>query len=313
MDLASIFPTVFQIFDLAGVVVAGTLGGMVAREMRLDIVGFLALAVMSALGGGMIRDTLLQMGPPVALTNPYYLPGAFTGAIFAFFLTLSGKWWNRFLLVADAFVLGAWTATGVVKTLEGGFGILPAILMGTVTAVGGGMIRDVAVGRIPSIFGGNTLYATASVIASAPAIILWYLGYPTIATAASTLVAGAIAITARRYRWSLPVNDDYSLRKSIRRMHDRAKAKPRFLKVRHAPAGAGYGRRRFGSVIGHGSGRGHGRVRGAGRDAGHEAGREAGPAQQEGFEATSAGTPGGPGAAAGGTPNGPSNGSPSDS
>ena len=85
MDVASIFPTVFEIFDLAGVVVAGILGGMVAREMRLDIVGFMALAVMSALGGGMIRDTLLQMGPPVALTNPSYLPCAFAGAIVAFF------------------------------------------------------------------------------------------------------------------------------------------------------------------------------------------------------------------------------------
>lgn len=237
MDVASIFPTVFEIFDLAGVVVAGILGGMVAREMRLDIVGFMALAVMSALGGGMIRDTLLQMGPPVALTNPSYLPCAFAGAIVAFFLRLSGTWWNRVLVVADAFVLGSWTATGVVKTLEGGFGILPAILMGVITAVGGGMIRDVAVGRIPAIFGGNTLYATASVVAAVPALVLWHMGYPTLATVAATLVGGAVAIAARWYRWRLPVNDDYSLGKSLHRI-----SLPKFLRVRHAPVGAGAGR-----------------------------------------------------------------------
>lgn len=243
MDFASIFPTVFEVFDLAGVVVAGTLGGMVAREMRLDIVGFMALAVMSALGGGMIRDTLLQMGPPIALTNPFYLPGAFAGALIAFFLRLSGRWWNRLLIVADAFVLGAWTATGVVKALSGGFDILPAVLMGVITAVGGGMIRDVAVGRIPSIFGGNTLYATASIIASVPAVVLWQLGYPTFATAAATVVGGAIAIAARRYRWRLPVNDGYSLGTSFHRLHDRTRSRsyPKFLRVRPSPPGAGRG------------------------------------------------------------------------
>lgn len=218
MDFSDIFPVVFQVFDVGGVVVGGILGGTVARERHFDIVGFMALAVMAALGGGMIRDVLLQMGPPVALTNPYYLTGAFTGALVAFLLRLDGKWTNRFLIGADAFVVGAWTATGAIKTLEGGFDILPAIMMGVITGVGGGMVRDVAVGRVPAIFGGNTLYATAALFATVPAIVLWELGRPSMATLASTIVGGGMCISARAFRWSLPVNNDYSLQKSYARL-----------------------------------------------------------------------------------------------
>lgn len=218
MDFTDIFPTVFHVFDVGGVVVAGILGGCVARERHFDLVGFMALAVMAALGGGMIRDVLLQMGPPVALTNTYYLAGAFTGALIAFLLRFDGKWVRRSLIVADGFVLGAWTATGTLKALEGGFDVLPAILMGVITAVGGGMIRDVAVARVPSIFGGNTLYATPSLVATIPAIVLWELGQPSLATLASTAVGGGLCILARALRWSLPVNNDYSLQKSYVRL-----------------------------------------------------------------------------------------------
>lgn len=189
-----------------------------ARERHFDLVGFMALAVMAALGGGMIRDVLLQMGPPVALTNPYYLAGAVTGALIAFLLRFDGKWSKRSLIVADGFVLGAWTATGTLKALEGGFDILPSILMGVITAVGGGMVRDVAVGQVPSIFGGNTLYATPSLIATIPAIVLWELGRPSLATLASTVVGGILCVLARALRWSLPVNNDYSLQKSYMRL-----------------------------------------------------------------------------------------------
>ncbi|MFT0848773.1 trimeric intracellular cation channel family protein [Actinomycetaceae bacterium L2_0104] len=218
MDFSGIFPTVFHVFDVSGVVVAGILGGTVARERHFDLVGFMALAVMAALGGGMIRDVLLQMGPPVALTSSYYLGGAFTGALIAFLLRLDGKWSNRFLIVADGFVLGAWTATGTLKALEGGFAVLPSIMMGVITAVGGGMVRDVAVGRVPSIFGGNRLYATSALAATVPAIILWEVGQPSIATFASTIVGGGLCIGARAFRWRLPVNNDYSLQKSYVRL-----------------------------------------------------------------------------------------------
>lgn len=218
MDLSEVFQWVFLSVDVGGVVVAGVLGGMVARERRFDLVGFVALALMAALGGGMLRDVLLQSGPPVALTNPYYLGGAVLGAVVAFLLPLRGKWWHRFFILADAFVLGAWSATGTIKTVELGFGIGPAMLLGVITGVGGGMIRDIAVGRTPAIFGGNTLYATGALAATIPAMALWHAGHPNLALIAATLVGGIVCTAARWYKWRLPLNDDYSLGRTYRQV-----------------------------------------------------------------------------------------------
>lgn len=206
MDLgfSEFFPDVLRVFDLGGVLVAGIIGGMAAREKHFDIIGFFAISTMAALGGGMLRDVLLQSGAPVALSDPLYLPMALAGAITSFSMRLNGKWWNRFFIVADAFVVGAWAATGALKTLSLGFGVFPALMLGVITAVGGGAIRDIFVGRVPAVFGGNTLYASAALIGVIPAVVLWYMGMPSVATVASTLVGGGLCIAARWFKWRLP-------------------------------------------------------------------------------------------------------------
>ena len=200
MTVAQIFTHAFTFFDVFGVVLAGVLGGMVAREERFDLVGFVALAVMVALGGGMLRDALLQKGPPVALTNPFYIGGAFLGALIAFAMRMTGKWWNRFFIVADAFVVSTWAATGAIKTLNAGYGVGPAMLLGVITGVGGGMFRDIAVGRTPAIFGGNTLYATGALVATWPAIVLWNLHKPFLALVSGMAVGGVLCVAARRFK-----------------------------------------------------------------------------------------------------------------
>src|SRR5690606_39930021 len=88
------------------------------RRKRAGAVGFAIRAIVSALGGGMLRDTLLQAGPPVALTDPYYLGTALVGAVVAFLLPLHGRWWNRVFVLADGVVLGCWAATGATKRSE---------------------------------------------------------------------------------------------------------------------------------------------------------------------------------------------------
>lgn len=202
--LSQFFPDVLRVFDLGGVLVAGIIGGMAAREKHFDIIGFFAISTIAALGGGMLRDVLLQSGAPVALQDRLYLPMAIVGAVVAFSLRLSGKWWNRFFIVADAFVVGAWAATGALKTLSLGFGVFPALMLGVITAVGGGAIRDIFVGRVPAVFGGNTLYASAALAGVVPAIVFWNLHMPTVATVASTLIGGGLCIAARWFKWRLP-------------------------------------------------------------------------------------------------------------
>jgi len=148
-----------RVIDLAGVFANALLGGIVAREQRMDPVGFVALAILSGLGGGVIRDTLLQHGPPVALTDYLYVTTALAGAIVAFLTPIHDRVWGAAFPVVDALALGCWAAAGAQKTLDVGLGWLPAVLLGTITAVGGGALRDLTVRRIPQIFGVNTLYA----------------------------------------------------------------------------------------------------------------------------------------------------------
>ncbi|MDY5132658.1 trimeric intracellular cation channel family protein [Actinotignum urinale] len=223
--LADLYPIIFDTLDIAGVFIAAVLGGMVAREMRFDLVGFVVVSIISALGGGMLRDVLIGnapalQAPPVALTNPYYLSCAILGALVAYLLRIRGRWINRVMITADALVIGCWTATGVMKTLNAGYSYIPAIMMGVITAVGGGLIRDTVVGRTPVIFGGNTLYATASLIGTIPAIGLWLLHMPSTAMVVTTLTCGLIATLAKKYEWALPQNRDYSVNDTLVQVTD---------------------------------------------------------------------------------------------
>mgnify|MGYP000924796273 CR=1 FL=1 len=217
MTVAQIFTHAFTFFDVFGVVLAGVLGGMVAREERFDLVGFVALAVMVALGGGMLRDALLQKGPPVALTNPFYIGGAFLGALIAFAMRMTGKWWNRFFIVADAFVVSTWAATGAAKALDNGLGVMPALLLGCLTAVGGSMIRDVSVGETPAVFGGNKLYAVPALCAAGTAVCVVRGGLPeAYALLAATLVGASTCLMAYWRSWRLPVAGDRERRRAER-------------------------------------------------------------------------------------------------
>jgi uncharacterized membrane protein YeiH len=194
----------FRGVDLTGVLANAVLGGVVARGERLDPVGFGTLAILSGLGGGLIRDTLLQHGPPAALTDDAYILTALAGAAIAFFLHVEGRLWNRGFAVVAAPAQSCWAATGALKTLGVGLGWLPAVLLGTITAVGGGMVRDVVLRRIPAIFGGNTLYATAAVIASGILVLLYDLGHRSLGLVVATLAGAAICLLARWRGWQLP-------------------------------------------------------------------------------------------------------------
>lgn len=91
--------------DLAGVLACAILGGAVARTEKLDLFGFLVVGIVSGLGGGIIRDTLLQHGTPVALTDYAYVPTAVVGALIAFVISISERAWNQLFIALDAAVI----------------------------------------------------------------------------------------------------------------------------------------------------------------------------------------------------------------
>ncbi|GLE54167.1 trimeric intracellular cation channel family protein [Mycobacterium montefiorense] len=189
--------------DLAGVFVNAVLGGVVAREFRMDPVGFVALAILSGLGGGLIRDTLLQHGPPVALTDSLYVVVAVAAAAVGFLIPLRARLWSLTYPIVDALALGTWAVVGAEKTLASGLSWLPAILLGTISAVGGGALRDLAVNRTPAIFGGNTLYATPAVAASSTVVLLSRYDLAPQGELAGIAVGACLCLLARWRGWRL--------------------------------------------------------------------------------------------------------------
>lgn len=196
----------YRILDLVGVVLNGIMGGIIARQRGFDIVGFLFLALFSALGGGLLRDTLIQQGPPAAIVNGEYLPLAFGGALLAWVLHFRGKAWELFQAHADAIVMGTWAVTGCVKALSAGLPYLSCVFMGVITAVGGGMIRDVVIGRPPTIFGGGPLYAIPALLSAVAMVVFHAVGWQTSGMIIAPLLGIALAVTSYWRGWVIPTD-----------------------------------------------------------------------------------------------------------
>lgn len=219
--------------DLTGVFANAVLGGVVARSAKLDPVGFATLAILSGLGGGLIRDVLLQHGTPIALTDYAYVLTALAGAAVAFSLPIKGRLWDRVWPLVDALALGCWAAAGAQKTLAFGLGWLPAVLLGTVTAVGGGFVRDVVMQRIPGILGGNTLYATCALVASGVMVITYRQGLAVEGSALATVVGAGLCLLARWRHWVLPQNDTWTAVGALRTGYQRGTRRLRHRRNPH--------------------------------------------------------------------------------
>lgn len=196
----------FFVIDFLGVFV-GALGGALAavRDTRYkyDLVGVIGLALASALGGGITRDLILQQGPPLAFVHSAYLITALAGAgAGMIFVSAIGKNTERAIIVVDAAALGLFAVAGSTRALNAGLQPLPALLLGGVTAVGGGCLRDVLSGRTPKIFERGELYAIAAVFGSAIFLLCDRLGFNReISTLAGTLCAFGLRLLALRFHW----------------------------------------------------------------------------------------------------------------
>ncbi|MFP7365202.1 trimeric intracellular cation channel family protein [Corynebacterium callunae] len=200
----------YDSLDLIGVLLNGIIGGTIARQRGYGVIGFLFLALFSALGGGMIRDMLIQRGTVAAIDNPIYLTLAFTGALIAWAVNFKGRLRELFKSHADAIVLGVWAVTGATKAMNFGVDVLPSIFMGVLTAVGGGMVRDVVTGETPTIFGGGTLYAIPAVLSASSMVAFHQADYVLGGMIISPLVGIILAIVAYWSGWVIPVNTDFA-------------------------------------------------------------------------------------------------------
>ena len=193
------------VLDLVGIVVFAISGGLTGVEKRLDLFGVIFLASITAIGGGFIRDALLGAFPVAALHDWRYLVAPTVTGLVVFYIHPAIAKLSRILLVVDAAGLGLFAVAGTHKALDHGIGPVGACAIGTITAVGGGMIRDVLVREIPTVLH-KEIYATAALLGA----ILFALGdrldWNNVATA---IVAVALSFSLRVVstwrQWSAPV------------------------------------------------------------------------------------------------------------
>jgi uncharacterized membrane protein YeiH len=198
-------PTLLLVLDLVGIFAFALNGALTAvRTVRLDIVGVITLGMITALGGGVLRDVLLDALPPATFLDWRYLAVAAVGGLVAFLLShrLERLAWP--ITVLDAAGLALFAVTGSSKAVALGFGPGQAVILGTITAVGGGTLRDVLVRQVPTVLR-SELYAIPAMVAAAVtvgAIRLDLYGLPAAVVAATLCVA--IRLLGVRYGLNAP-------------------------------------------------------------------------------------------------------------
>jgi uncharacterized membrane protein YeiH len=175
MDVPEGFsPTLILVLNLAGTFVFGLSGGLAAVRARLDLFGVVVLAAVVGLAGGIIRDVLIGT-PPSTFRDWRYLAAAAAAGVVCFFAGRVLERAQRSVMIFDALGLGLFAVTGATKALQFGLGPVQAVLLGTITGVGGGMLRDVLLREVPTVLR-EGLYAIPALLAATVLVVAQQVG-----------------------------------------------------------------------------------------------------------------------------------------
>ena len=196
--------------DLTAAFAGGLVGGLTAVEKHFDVTGVVTLAVVGGLGGGILRDVLLQNRGIWALSSSEPLLACLTAALVAaFFYELANKL-RGVLLFTGALSMGLFAVAGTDKAILSGLSWVPVILLGTITAVGGGVIQAMLLNEVPGVLKPGTLTASAAVAGAATYVLLVeYLGIvkPLAMTACVVMVVG-LRVLSIKLGWESPRPND---------------------------------------------------------------------------------------------------------
>ena len=175
MDVPAGFsPTLILVLNLAGTFVFGLSGGLAAVRARLDLFGVVVLAAVVGLAGGITRDVLIGT-PPATFRDWRYLAAAAAAGVVCFFAGRALERAERSVMIFDALGLGLFAVTGATKALQFGLGPVQAILLGTITGVGGGMLRDLLLREVPTVLR-EGLYAIPALLGASVLVVAQQLG-----------------------------------------------------------------------------------------------------------------------------------------
>ena len=195
---------VLELANYIGIIAFAISGSMKAIKKGMDLLGVLVLGFSTALGGGIIADLLLGKTPPINLVYLPYPLTAFISSLFTFIFYKVFSNASKPLLYADAIGLGAFASSGASLAYSIYPSPLLVVMIGTITAVGGGVIRDLLSNEIPLVLT-REFYATAAIIGSFTFFLLRYEGISEeFAIFISFLITTLLRIVAIRMKWELP-------------------------------------------------------------------------------------------------------------
>lgn len=195
----------FYYLDLAGVAVFAVSGVLAARDRKLDLLGVIVVAAITAIGGGTLRDLLLNRHPIFWVTDSWYLMVILAAALLTVAYVRIRPAPGITLLVADTLGLALFALSGAQLAEAAQCPPLIVVLMGTMTGVTGGILRDVITAQVPLILR-REIYATAAIVGIAVYLALSAFGLPrSFAFGAGLIFVVVLRLTAMRWRLHLPV------------------------------------------------------------------------------------------------------------
>ncbi|ODU49201.1 MAG: hypothetical protein ABS98_10685 [Lysobacteraceae bacterium SCN 69-48] len=197
--------TLLLVFDLIGTFVFALSGGTVAVRQRLDLFGVLVLSCAAAVSGGIVRDVLIDAHPPAALADWRYLGTAILAGLVTFRWSAAIERLRNPVQLFDAAGLALFAVLGTGKALAFGMSPFAATLLGMTTGIGGGIVRDLLVARVPVVLQAE-LYAVAALVGGGVVALAAVLQLPQQpAMAVGALACFGLRWMALRHGWQLPV------------------------------------------------------------------------------------------------------------
>jgi uncharacterized membrane protein YeiH len=196
---------ILELLDLGGVAVFAVSGALAAARKNLDLLGVVVIATATAVGGGTLRDVLLDRHPVFWIAQPHYLYIILCAALATIAYTRRFRPPDRALAVVDALGLAFFTISGAQIAEAAGLAGVVVVLMGTITGVAGGVIRDVLSAEIPLILKKGQIYATAAIFGAAIYLLLQFGIDRTYAALAGMFFIAAVRLAAITWNWTLPV------------------------------------------------------------------------------------------------------------
>ena len=205
------FVTVLELIGTLSFAVSGAMTGL---KKHMDILGVCLLGLVTACGGGVLRDILMENLPPVMFRDPIYALAAVLCSVIVFLplvrrkLLKEDRLYEILMLWTDSLGLGIFTAVGISTAMHAGYtSRFFAVFLGVITGVGGGVLRDVFAGQPPYIFVKH-FYACAAILGAIACVLLWHVIGERGAIFVCCGVILVLRILAARFHWSLPKAND---------------------------------------------------------------------------------------------------------